>query len=360
MLRFSFRSFLVLGLFSSLGLMQGSAVEPGAAPAPFHPPGMWTWDNWFVQEGGKWHAFYLQLPESLGWERRWKNNDPFKHVGHAVSTDLRHWQDQGPALTAMSGTWNDRHIATGSIIRHSDEWWMFFTGRGHGGDGLGLAKSQDLMTWKTEPKPLFPLIDTFGDGKEVQGFKATWQGREVRWAGISDPYVLPEKVNGRFYLVLCSRILGEPLATSGCLTLLESADLLTWTHSAILAWPGCFERMETPQLWQKDGRWYLYFGGVINAEIRTGADAKPGLPAAVRGRKSHLNYVYASESFEAVRRDDQLHFIETPPGHFIMKVLAQEQGLDLALYTVKEGQSSSLSKPYPVTYLPEGGVKLEW
>lgn len=340
---------LLVLLFSCSRLL----AQEGAA---FHPPGMWTWDNWFAHDGERWHAFYLQLPQSLGVDRRWKNNDPFKHVGHATSTDLRHWQDQGPALTALSGTWNDRHIATGSIMRHEGEWWMFFTGRGYGGDGVGLARSKDLQTWEAQAKPLFPLVDTFADGSGAAAFQSQWRGKAVSWVGISDPYILPEKHDGAFYMVLCSRIVGEPLASSGCLTLLKSNNLLDWESAGILAWPGCFERMETPQLWKAHDRWYLYFGGVINAAVKTNADST--LPAAVKGRKSHQNYVYASAGMTDARADDDLHFIETPPGHFIMKVLPQTGGQDLAIYTVRDSQNSSISKPYPVTYLPDGWIRL--
>jgi beta-fructofuranosidase len=238
----------MLGLALAVIFLRGAAFAADLPPmASFQPPGMWIWDNWFAYDGQRWHAFYLELPQAVGPDRRWTNNDFYKHVGHAVSANLTDWQDAGPALVALADTWNDRHIATGSIIQHENRWWMFFTGRGRAGDGVGLALSDDLTTWKTEPRPLFPLINGAQTESDA-AFAATWAGEPRRWAGISDPYIYPEPIDGWFYLVLCARVLESPIEESGCLALLKSRDLRQWESAGIVAWPHSFERMETPQL----------------------------------------------------------------------------------------------------------------
>src|ERR1700750_1761309 len=130
-MRHRFHLLALVACLLGLVLSPASAQDKGATAAQsFHPPGMWTWDNWFAYDGEHWHAFYLQLPKAVGPERRWKDNDFYKHVGHATSANLWDWQDEGPALGALSGTWNDRHIATGSVVRYEGKWWMAFTGRG--------------------------------------------------------------------------------------------------------------------------------------------------------------------------------------------------------------------------------------
>ncbi len=343
---------IVLGL--SGGGLPLDAEEPGT-PASFQPPGMWIWDNWFVHDGATWHAFYLQIPKAVGEERRWKNNDPYKHVGHATSVDLMTWKDEGPALAALPGTWNDRHIATGCILRHEGRWWMFFTGRGRQGDGVGLAVSGDLMTWRTEPQPLFPLIDTFAIDSRA-AFESPWGGRVVRWAGISDPYVHPAAVDGWFYMVLCSRVLGVPVETSGCLTLVRSRDLRSWEQAGIVAWPGVFERMETPQLWRRQGRWYLSFGGVLDAAwIKNHA---ADLPAAVQGQRSHGNYCYVLRDFRTPAADEELHFVKAPKGAYIMKVEAISPTEDVALFTITESRGTCLSRPFRVRYGDHGILEI--
>lgn len=349
------RAVALLSLLALTALPTRLVADP-PLPAPFQPPGMWIWDNWFVHDGQRWHAFYLQLPKAVGPERRWKDNDPYKHVGHAVSENLVDWRDAGPALCALSGAWNDRHIATGSIVRHAGRWWMLFTGRGRRGDGVGLAVSDDLTRWKTEPQPLFPLCDTFaerGDG----AFASQWEGRPVRWIGISDPYVYPLPLDGWFYLILCARALDAPLAESGCLAMLRSRDLRRWEPAGIVSWPRCFERMETPQIWQHADRWWASFGGVLN--MPWGKQHQARLPTAVRGQRSHQNYCCALARFGAAARTEDLRHIAAPAGSYIMKVLPQPNGPDLALFTCTDERGTCLSLPYRVEYLSDGGLKVE-
>lgn len=334
----------------------------------FQPPGMWIWDNWFAHDGDQWHAFYLQVPKAIGKERRWKNNDLFKHVGHATAKENRNgqfnWKNKGPALFALPGTWNDRHIATGSIIHHEGQWWQFFTGRGTGGDGVGLSLSDDLNKWNTEPTPLIPLIDTFAETADAP-YESVWQGETRQWAGISDPYIYPKPVDGWFYLVLCSRILDVPIEESGCLTLMRSQDLRNWESAGIMAWPRCFERMETPQLLQRpDGTWSLIFGGVVNAEWAKQKENRSAFPEAAREKGSHKNYVYnLPEGFLRPADDEKLHFIDTPPGHYyILKIISQKgtpDRQDLAFFTATEPERGSvLSEPFRVGYLANGGIEL--
>lgn len=345
-----------------LALAATATAQENPAPTPpnpgFHPPGMWTWDNWFARDGDRWHAFYLQLPQAVGQTRRWKDNDFYKHVGHATSADLRSWQDQGSALCALSGTWNDRHIATGSVLRHAGRWWMAFTGRGTKGDGVGLAVSDDLTKWHpAQDQPLFPLTGTFDGETEKGTFSSKWKdGTTRRWIGISDPYLFEEPTHGWIYLILCSRILDVPLAQSGCLTMLRSRDLRKWEAPTIIAWPGCFERMETPQLWPRQDRWYLSFGGVLNpAWIR---EHQSELPAPVQGKVSHLNYCYHLSQPTGPASEENLQHIEIPRSHYIMKVLSQTPEQDVAIFTVADKINSSISQPYAVEYASDGTLRL--
>jgi beta-fructofuranosidase len=352
---------LLLATALGVGLTVCTAVAEEGRPAVacgFHPPGMWTWDNWFAHDGRQWHAFYLQLPQAVGPDRRWKNNDFYKHVGHATSTDLRHWQDQGPAVCALSGTWNDRHIATGSVIRHEGRWWMAFTGRGTRGDGVGLAVSDDLTRWRAaEDKPLFPLVGTFDAAADGGVFVAAWKGEPRRWVGISDPYLLPERQGEWLVMVLCARVLDVPLAESGCLAIVRSRDLRHWERPAIVAWPRCFERMETPQLWARGGRWYLSFGGVLDPAWLKARSA--ALPAVVQ--RNYQNYCYRMTDLAGPANEDQLQHVAVPrgPGHYyIMKVVSESPGRDVAIFTRSDQQDSCISPPYPVEYDGDGTLRV--
>lgn len=339
-------------LFGLLFLLCGSAL--GAEPTPaeleklYQPPGLWTWDYWFIRHEGVYHGFHLQLPKTIGVDRRWRDNDPNKHVGHATSTDLVHWTNQGPALVPLASSWNDRHIATGSVIKHDGRWWMLYTSRGTKGHGIGLAVSDDLFEWKrVGDGPVVPMA--FQDDPTFAGkpFVSPWQGKQVEWFGLADPYIYPEPIDGWFYLVLNCRVAHADFDSAGCLTTMRSRDLVTWEPVGVLSWPKLFERMETPQIWRHGERWYLYFGAVkakeMSAELKQKWDAM--------GRTK--NCVYTSNSFSGPFEPLGKWQLDVPG--YILKVLEAPDGQDVGLITIRD----RLSSPYRVTYPPEGSIVLE-
>lgn len=319
-----------------------------AEPPLFAPPGMVTNDNWFARDGDTYHAFYLQVPAAAAAQAAaahdWGIRAAWSHVGHATSSDLVHWTDHGPVLVALKGTWNDGSIATGSVVRHDGRWWMVYTGAGRVG-GLGLAVSDDLYRWtKVGDGPVVPL---------GQPFEGTWQGRTLRWAGIADPYVHPEPIDGWYWLVLNSHEVGAPVATGGCLTVLKSRDLQHWTPGPVLAYPGWAERLETPQLWHHGDRWYLY-AGVAHDHGVPEAWAKVAPPHA-RGW-SRTNILLAAAQPEGPFEPVGPWVLALPDGRsgYIHKVFAGPGGGDVLLSTV----DGRISRAYPVRYLPEGGLEL--
>jgi len=312
-------------------------------PPLYHPPGMWVWDFWFAKQGPTYHAFHLQAPSCLG-DARLKGKK--EHVGHATSTDLVRWTNCGPAVVPLRGTWNDVCIATGSVAAHDGKWWMVFTGRGSKRSGIGLAVSDDLMSWrKVGDGPVAPL---------GQPFEGTWKGRNLRWIGLADPYVYPEPIDGWFYMVINSKVVGDPENTSGCLTTMRSRDMLEWEPHAVIAYPGLFDRLETPQLWSHRGRWYLYFGGAQDHGLP--ADFKARVPKQVQGFTRRGNFVFVSDRFAGPFEPKGRWWLSLPDGKggYIAKVLPGPDGRDVLLIT----QGLKLSRPYPVTYEAEGSIAL--
>ena len=330
---------------AALLLIGGSAMHAQDPPPLYAPPGMWTNDNWFAQDGETFHAFYLQVPAAIGNLSDWSRRAGWQHVGHATSTDLVHWTDHGPALVAVRGTWNDDSIATGSIARAEGRWYMVFTAVGRA-LGVGLAVSDDLMTWeKVGEGPVIPFD---------RAYEGLWQGRPLVWRGCADPYLYPEPIDGWWHLVLNAQAVGAPLEQSGCLATMRSRDLLTWEPGPVLLYPEWYERLETPQLWTRDGRWYLYFGGAHDHEIP--AKYRAEVPEEVQGLGRRVNCVFISEAFEGPYRPVGQWWIKLPDGRggYIHKVFPGPDGSDVLITTT----GTQLSRPYSVTYGSDGQLVL--
>jgi beta-fructofuranosidase len=83
-------------------------------------PEYWIWDFWFADDGERHHVFFLRAPKSIGdpQQRHWNAS-----IGHAVSTDLRHWQPQPAALEAAPPpAFDDGATWTGCVVRHAKRW----------------------------------------------------------------------------------------------------------------------------------------------------------------------------------------------------------------------------------------------
>lgn len=314
-------------------------------PPLFAPPGMWTNDNWFATSGGVYHAFYLQVPTCMGDPNDWGKRALLAQVGHATSRDLWHWTDCGPVVVPIPGTWCSS-LATGSVAAYAGKWWMVFTAHGRP-SGIGLAVSDDLMAWR--------LV---GDGPVVlsQEFEAAWQGTALRWRPLADPYLYPEPVDGWFYMIINAQVLGVPTSASGCLATVRSRDLLAWEPGPVLAYPQSIERLETPQLWTRNGHWYLYFGAAHD-QPEIAATWRAEVPAEIKDRR-RVNCLYTAATFAGPYAPAPgtwwLDRLPDGRGGYIHKVLPGSDGTDVLITTT----DARLSHPYPVSYGPDGALSL--
>lgn len=285
--------------------------------AQYQPQDKYSWDYWFARNGDIYHAFYLQYPINA--------DQAYRHtcqtVGHAVSKDLRSWVEQPTALIAIDKTWNDVGIATGSTVFKDGKWWIIFTGKSTNNGGMGLAYSDDLFTWvKYGNEPIIPFSTIY---------KINWKGQTLNCVPLADPYIYPEKIGKWYFMVLNSQVVESPVEHCGCMLMLKSDDLINWQTHAMISYPEIFERMETPQMWQANGRWYLYFGGVNSL--------------------GHKNFVYTADKFDGVYTSQPWSEILLPDRkqYYIAKIVKTISGCDV--YLTGLGYHA-ISAPYMVDY----------
>lgn len=218
----------------------------------------WLWDFWLARSGPEHHLFYLQAPRSLEEEdrRHWHAS-----IGHAISTDLRHWEILPDALhPGAAGAWDDLTVWTGSVLQHDGRWWMLYTGVSRRENGriqrIGLATSEDLVRWKRHPGN--PLIETDPRWYE-RGVPEHWHDQAWR-----DPALWRHPTAGTFHAFITARANDGPPRTRGVIAHARSKDLERWEVLPPVTEPcGRYGQLEVPQLVEVEGRWLLLFSRSI-------------------------------------------------------------------------------------------------
>ncbi|MGS0684517.1 family 43 glycosylhydrolase [Nakamurella sp. GG22] len=222
----------------------------------FRLPDAWLWDFWLAQDNGEYHLFFLHASRAL--------HDPDRRhlraaVGHAVSTDLRHWEQVQDALVHgdapdfdQTATW------TGSVIKGPDgTWFMFYTGTTREPDGrliqqVGVATSPDLHHWTKHPDN--PIVTADPRWYE-KGGSQPWHDHHWR-----DPWVLEDPAGDGWHLLITARANHGPDDDRGVIAHATSKDLLHWDVHPPLTQPGAgFGHLEVPQLVTIDGQHLLIF-----------------------------------------------------------------------------------------------------
>jgi beta-fructofuranosidase len=210
----------------------------------------WVWDSWAVDDGERYHLFFLQAPRSLGDQNLRHVN---ARVGHASSTDLVSWTYHGECLGPSGSGFDDRAIWTGSVVRAQERWWMFYTALAHGsvpelGQRIGCAVSDDLFTWERVSDR--PVVDVDPAWYRVEG------GASETWR---DPLVLPDG-DGGWHMLVTAREKGGAEHDDGVVGHATSPDLRTWTVRPPRCRGGAgFGELEVLQSKVIDGRPVLVF-----------------------------------------------------------------------------------------------------
>lgn len=318
-----------------------AAQQPDAAAAKgttspahalFKPDGARSFDFWYARSGETWHAFYLRGEDGAP-EGVWS-------VGRATSDDLVSWTDRGAVLRAdPTAPWCNRSIATGSTWRGPNRWQMLVTAHGGVGGNIGLAESDDLERWEMVGPVQIELREHAVPREAAWRAGGLKAGDPIRYQILADPYVLPEPIDGWWYMIANCIVTGLPVNERGCIGMLRSKDGRRWEDQGIIAFMLDYDRPETPQLWRHGDRWYLYYGG-----------AREGDRHCRHNRLSISRSMHGP--FEPAPRSE----IVLPDARrfYIAKVLPAPQG-DVLLGAI---DGTFMSLPYPVTYEADGSLTL--
>jgi beta-fructofuranosidase len=306
----------------------------------------WIWDFWFAQDRDDYHVFYLKAPRSLGDadQRHWN-----ARIGHAVSTDLRHWQVLPDALgPGEPGTFDDLATWTGSVFTHEGRHYLYYTGISRQDDGrvqrIGLATSDDLATWQ-RIDPAGPILEADGRWYETLD-ENIWH--EEAWR---DPWVYQERESGEFRMLLTARAKDGHTTGRGVIGQARSKDLITWEAMEPLVASGEYGHMECPQLIDLDGRYYLLFSVYSWAH----SDLRKARIEPVTG----THYLVADSPTGPFESLTDTFFSGSPAGHvYAGKIIEDPEGRPVFLAFEQHDQDGHflghLADPVPVEVLADG------
>lgn len=301
-------------------------------------------DSWYCKEGDTYHAFFLQTHLS---------GEP-QSCGHMISKDLIHWDYAGVVLEGEEGTWNDFGIATGSVAKYNGRWYMLYTGvaSGENAGGIGVAVSDDLMTWKKVGDGPVIKIDC-QETEYGMGYPFEWNGETVYCHPLADPYIYPEPVDGEYYIFVNSQAVGYPFNRRAAMAIFKTRDFETFTPYKLATLDDC-DRIETCQVWRHNDKYYMY-GGRVYAKLS--ADGRVKISGWENG-----NWIFVSDNFtgpyEPIQKLELIRNADLPEGGlYIAKVLEDPEGQEVMLINhIPYGAVG----PYPVHYLPNHTIALEY
>jgi len=224
-------------LVESLG-KETVAADPHRQRFHLQPPVGWLNDpNGLCVYGGQYHAFFQYGPFDV--------NGGVKHWGHAVSTDLLHWE-QLPVMLYPDEPFDCHGAYSGSALVEDGTMYLYYTGN---------VKHPGNFDYIKEGRGHNVCLAVSKDGVTLDSKQCLLTNRDYP-AGLTchvrDPKVFAYE--GRYYMVLGARTLED----KGEVLVLESTDKLRWTHINTLTTPEPFGYMwECPDLFCLDGQWYL-------------------------------------------------------------------------------------------------------
>lgn len=314
----------------------------------YRPRGLALWDPWFVTCGGTVHLFYQQGRPDPGSDRDPADCDA---VGHAVSSDLLHWEER-PCVLRPDPAYplEDLWAWTGCAVAAHERCYLFYTMRA-GADGgsterIGVALSDDYERWERYGGN--PVLEPEGRWYRNRA-NATVPGR----IDCRDLCVVRDDTAGCWYGFYAARTRHGEMPQTAVIGAARSTDLLAWEPLPPAFAPGTYGTVEVPEVFALDGRWYLTcLTGFTHGNRPPLSD-----PAVLMGTM----YAVADRPegpYHELPDDNVLYGGGPPCPHSCRSVLFQ--GERYVLSTQETGSTNTLSPPMVARALPDGRLRLAY
>jgi hypothetical protein len=184
-------------------------------------------DHCVVDKDGIYHLFYLR-------------GNPAVNIGHATTTDFRHWKLESPILAP--GTWDTRLWAPHLITSSPGSWILYYTGvNAFGAQQTGIAASINLYDWFKYPWPVYHPDPVW----------AQWD--ESVWSHGRDPHVIEN--DGMYYMFLTAKTADN----RGAVACAVSTDAYTWTDIGPVFVNDTWHVLESVFVMKRNGKFHMFF-----------------------------------------------------------------------------------------------------
>lgn len=288
------------------------------------------WDFSIIRPDSVYHIYYHTILESTPHATRADT------IWHATSPDLKHWDIEGPILTAGPDSWDSGAMWAPDVFRDetNNRWVIAYTGcDSQMNQRICMAYSEDLFTWNKSSTNPTVVPDTN---------QYVWDPSHS-WSNFRDPFVYRQD-NQWHMLVTAQQWLG---VNTGVLYHGTSIDLENWLDVGILFAHDGTDRwrvLESAQYHVIGDYHHLLFGEYDTPGITLLSAQQPG--DWTMANRVLLDYGYAPE------------IDEFDPEARIFSRLApylQPNGIDLAyvvrldtLLTDPDGANPLVHKPHPL------------
>lgn len=299
------------------------------------------------------HIYYLQAPRNI-------QNPDDRHavasVGHAVSKDLKIWEEDGIVLEAgPEGSWDDVSIWTGSVIKKNNTYYMFYTSTSKKDEGriqrIGVATSKNLYSWeKYENNPVIEAHPYWYEkvNKSIEGVE--------HWR---DPFIIYNKRDKFYYAFICARVNYGNHNGRGCIARAKSKDLLDWEVMSPVTDSNNFYNMEVPDLHFNNERWYMFFS--TNSEWYSEKHKREIIP--LEPQTGILYYQSKTLLSKFTPIDNKEILLGSDTQTYGARTIKDVKGDNVVLtWKIKAegfvGFAGCLDKPRKLQYMPDGTLKL--
>ncbi len=213
-------------------------------------------DTWQYSDGHSVHAFYLQGNGA--------NRDDLLDgsIGHAVSTDMLHWNVLPAALQrGEPGNYDEAPLWTGCTIRKEDTLYLFYTSRcsaEQNANSISLATSKDGITWeKYEGNPVIRPDPRYYYTNENRTKLSVHSNNGWDIMDCRDLCVVYDEEKKHYWGYFAVRRPAEECTQTSVIALAKSYDLLHWEQLPPCFCPDKYHCIETPDVFKMGDKWYM-------------------------------------------------------------------------------------------------------